>query len=100
MYIEISARKQTMYGEHPSWPPELRKITLLKRGDFKTNEFLKPNSLVAFLIKAFKTPMDVILSPLNTLRNSRWHSGWLLDMENSNCHVNNRVFLSHEFTHI
>ena len=65
-----------MYGEHPRWPPELRKITLLKRGDFKTNEFLKPNSLVAFLIKTFKTPMDVILSPLNTLRNSRWHSGW------------------------
>ena len=55
MYIEISARKQTMYGEHPRWPPELRKITLLKRGDFKTNEFLKPNSLVAFLIKTFKT---------------------------------------------
>ena len=32
-------------------------------GDFKTYEFLKPNSLVAFLL-TFKTLMDVILSPL------------------------------------
>ena len=54
----------------------IKEITLLKKGDFKTNDFLKPNSLVAFLL-TFKTPVDVILSPLNTLRNSRRHSGWL-----------------------
>ena len=53
----------------------IKEITLWKRGDFKTNEFLKTNS--GGILLTFKTPMDVILSPLNTLRNSRWHSGWL-----------------------
>ena len=57
-----------MYGERPRWPPELRKITLLKRGDFKTNEFLKPNSLVAFFIKTFKTPMDVIFEHIEKFK--------------------------------
>ena len=54
----------------------MKEITLWKRGDFKTNAFLKTNSFGGILL-TFKTPMDVILSPLNTLRNSRGHSGWL-----------------------
>ena len=42
----------------------IKEITLWKRGDFKTNEFLKTNS--GGILFTFKTPMDVILSPLNT----------------------------------
>ena len=53
----------------------IKKITLLKGGDFKTNEFLKPNSLVAFLI-TFKTLVDDISSLFNNLKNSRWHQRW------------------------